>query len=473
MTTSSDPATWVAREDGVGTSEKRRFILPLAPSLQRRRLQIYLGLMAFDAIGIAVAFASVGLTLTKASDRSILADLVLLFIPVYWASALSLRVYSVTSLISTRFAQLRVIYALFGSVAALIFMAYLAHSPLAVGRLSMGFNVLAAAIVLTSSRSAMRPLVLHRCGATAENVLILDDGGAPVRVPGAWTIAAHQHNLKPDFCDPHMLDRLALLMTNMDRVLVSCPPERRSAWALIFKGSNICGEIVDQDVLSLGAIGARRCNAFGTLIVSTGPLSLQSRAIKRAMDITMAGVALLFLAPLLLTVALLIRLEDGGAVFFRQQRQGRNNRLFVIYKFRSMRVQQLDHTGARSTQKDDDRITRVGRFIRRTSIDEMPQLLNVLRGDMSLVGPRPHAIGSLAGNKQFWEIDPRYLLRHSLKPGLTGLAQVRGLRGATDTEGDLNNRLQADLEYLAGWTFWRDIRIMFSTLRVLVHERAF
>ena len=110
---------------------------------------------------------------------------------------------------------------------------------------------------------------------------------------------------------------------------------------------------------------------------------------------------------------------------------------------------------------------------RKSSIDELPQLFYVLKGDMSLVGPRPHAIGSLAGNKLFWEIDERYWHRHSLRPGLTGLAQIRGFRGATDLESDLTGRLQADLEYLAGWTIWRDIAILFATVRVLFHDRAF
>ena len=126
-----------------------------------------------------------------------------------------------------------------------------------------------------------------------------------------------------------------------------------------------------------------------------------------------------------------------------------------------------------STSRDDDRVTRVGRLIRRTSIDELPQLINVLKGEMAIVGPRPHALGSQAGDKLFWEVDGRYWERHALKPGLTGLAQVRGLRGATDREEDLSARLEADLEYLDGWSLWRDLRIVFSTIRVLSHDRAF
>jgi len=473
MTASTDPIAVLTRDREIAARATHRFVLPLAPSLERRRLQVYLALIISDALGIAVAVLSVAVAIAHTVNMRGLGDVLLLFVPLYWSFALYLGVYSVRALIATRHAQLKVVYAVMTTVTAMIFILYLTHSTVQLGRLSLGLDVLASAIVLASIRSIIHPFVVRRCGLTAENVLIIDDGGGIVRIPGAWTVQTREHNLRPDCCDPHMLDRLGLFMTNMDRVLVTCPPERRAAWAMVFKGSNISGEIVDQDVLTLGVIGARRASAFGTLVVSVGPLSLQSRAVKRAMDLALAGSATVFLFPLLLVVAALIRLEDGGPVFFRQQRQGRNNRLFWIYKFRSMRVQHHDLAGTRSASLNDDRVTLVGRFIRRTSIDELPQLINVLRGDMSIVGPRPHAIGSLAGDKRFWEVDPRYLLRHSLKPGLTGLAQVRGLRGATDTEADLRQRLQADLEYVDGWTVLRDVRIVLGTIRVLVHHRAF
>ena len=469
-TNSADVLTLMGRPLAAGAD---RFVLPLGPSLERRRLQLYIGLMLADALAIIIAFVSVGLIHGTAADALLMPNLVALFIPIYWTLAINFRVYSVMALNKRRFAQLRVTYALLATLTTLSMLAYLAHSALPVGRLSMGLNVLASVILLASIRSIARPMVVRHCGPTAENVLIIDDGGATVKIPGAWHVTTRDHRLRPDFSDPHMLDRLGLFMTNMDRVLVTCPPERRPAWAMIFKGSNVSGEIVDQDVQLLGVVGARRAATFGTLVVSVGPLSLSARAMKRGMDVLLAGAALFLLMPLLVTVATLIRIEDGGPVFFRQQRQGRNNRLFWIYKFRSMRVKQLDQAGCRSASRDDDRVTRIGRLIRHTSIDELPQLLNVLRGDMSVVGPRPHAIGSLAGNKQFWEVDSRYLLRHSLKPGLTGLAQVRGFRGATDTEADLRHRLQADLEYLDGWTILRDARIIFATLRVVIHDRAF
>jgi len=160
-------------------------------------------------------------------------------------------------------------------------------------------------------------------------------------------------------------------------------------------------------------------------------------------------------------------------VFFVQRRLGRGNRFFGMYKFRSMRAERADADGARSASREDDRVTRIGRFIRRTSIDELPQLVNVLRGEMSMVGPRPHAVASQAGDKLFWQIDATYWNRHSLKPGLTGLAQIRGYRGATEVEADLQNRLDADLEYISTWSPWADALIVLKTLRVLVHRQAF
>ena len=138
-----------------------------------------------------------------------------------------------------------------------------------------------------------------------------------------------------------------------------------------------------------------------------------------------------------------------------------------------MRLESADGEGRRSTGREDDRVTRVGRVLRATSLDELPQLVNVLKGEMSVVGPRPHALGSQAGDKLFWQVDDRYWQRHTLRPGITGLAQVRGLRGSTETETDLSARLQADLEYLAGWSTWSDVKIIFATFRVLMHERAF
>jgi polysaccharide biosynthesis protein PslA len=226
-------------------------------------------------------------------------------------------------------------------------------------------------------------------------------------------------------------------------------------------------------VLKLGAKSAHVEAGHGWLRVSVGPLGMRARAVKRLFDVVVASASLLLLSPIMVAVAIAIKLEDGGPILFRQQRVGRGNQFFTMWKFRSMRLAASDHAGHRSTAPDDQRVTRVGRLIRRTSIDELPQLANVLRGDMSVVGPRPHALASLAGDKLFWEIDGRYWQRHALRPGLTGLAQVRGLRGSTAEEIDLAARLDADLEYVDGWSLWRDCAIAWGTLRVLVHEHAY
>lgn len=254
-------------------------------------------------------------------------------------------------------------------------------------------------------------------------------------------------------------------------MIVSCTVERRAAWALVLKGTHIDGEVIDPSIVELGVLGTRRYGDTGSLIVSTSLLTLRSRIMKRSFDVVFALAALVILAPLLLVVAIVIKVEDGGPILFVQRRLGRGNQFFDILKFRSMTGG--DAAGTRSAGIGDERVTRVGRIMRKTSIDELPQLINVVRNDMSIVGPRPHALGSLAGERLFWEIDQRYWHRHALKPGLTGLAQVRGLRGATDSESDLIGRLQADLEYLDGWSIKRDILILFATLRVVVHARAF
>lgn len=451
----------------------RRIVLPLAPSLERRRLQVYLILLLTDAAAILAGsmlggFIYLGDFFDPAAVRQ-----AQLLIPIYWTVAINLKAYSLDAIVSPRFSAYRALGSLAIAAIGVVFVAFFTKSSADFSRVAFVMGVSFAFVLLGWLRSVTRGFVHWLCGATGINTLVIDDRGEPVRLAHAFHVDAWEHGLVPDLSDPHMLNRIGRYLTNMDRVVVSCPPERRSAWAQVFKGANVQGEVVDRQVRDLGVLGARRHRDFGALVVSAGPLGLRARVAKRVLDLALTVPALIVLAPLLVLVAVAIKLEDGGPVLFVQRRMGRSNRFFPIYKFRSMKVEKLDGDGRTSASRDDDRITRIGRLIRRTSIDELPQLLNVLRGDMSLVGPRPHALGSKAGEKQFWEVDERYWLRHSLKPGLTGLAQVRGFRGATDTESDLTSRLQSDLEYIDGWTVWRDLRIILATSRVLVHDRAF
>jgi len=189
------------------------------------------------------------------------------------------------------------------------------------------------------------------------------------------------------------------------------------------------------------------------------PLSWKERALKRILDLVGASAALLVFAPVMLVTALLIKLSSKGPVFFRQTRHGFGGRAFKIFKFRTMRVLEDGPTIVQA-QKNDPRVTPIGKWLRKTSIDELPQLFNVLKGDMSLVGPRPHAA---AHNTEYEQLIGQYAFRHHVKPGITGWAQVNGYRGETRTLDLMQKRVEYDLWYINHWSVWLDIRIIFKT----------
>ena len=186
---------------------------------------------------------------------------------------------------------------------------------------------------------------------------------------------------------------------------------------------------------------------------------------KRLCDIMFSASAIIALSPLLAIVGLAIVLESRGSVFFLQEREGKEGKPFIAIKFRSMRRDHADVTGIKQTTHGDVRVTKVGRFIRRTSIDELPQLLNVLRGDMSLVGPRPHVKGMLAGGRDYRALVPYYELRLHVMPGLTGLAQANGLRGPTADADLALRRIDYDLDYIENFSIFLDIKIILQTLK--------
>lgn len=193
--------------------------------------------------------------------------------------------------------------------------------------------------------------------------------------------------------------------------------------------------------------------------------------LKEMIDRSLAFVGLVILLPLLLLVAFAIKAESKGPVLFRQKRFGFNNNEISVLKFRSMYTDKQDVTGAERTQKGDPRITFVGRIIRRTSIDELPQLFNVLKGDMSLVGPRPHATQMRVGDKFYFDAVKGYASRHRVKPGITGLAQVRGLRGEIATIERARKRVEYDVYYIENWSPLFDLRIMIETFAKLVWDK--
>ena len=449
-------------------------LLHVAPTSKRGlRLNVYIILAVIDALLISGAF--LGGNLVR-YDRPLAApglNILAVLLPLYLFTAASRSVYSSDIFTRWRHNAASTVAALLLATVAVLLISFYLQATAMMSREVFTLGVCISAILLFISRKPVSLWARHTVGGDHLSEIFIQDGVDPPELLRMTVYDARLLDLHPDIRDPQMLNRLSHLLHGADRVIIGCPPDRAFRWAMALKGANITGEIVSPDIDALGALGVSQIGGRSTLVISQGALDARSRALKRALDVSLALAVLITVSPIMLVVALAVRLDSSGPVLFRQQRLGRGNRLFSMYKFRSMRADQSDASGSRSTGRDDDRITRVGGFIRATSIDELPQLLNILKGDMSFVGPRPHALGSLAGDRLFWEIDERYWHRHAAKPGLTGLAQVRGFRGATHFQSDLVNRLQADLEYLNGWTIWRDLSILLATVKVVVHRNAY
>lgn len=192
------------------------------------------------------------------------------------------------------------------------------------------------------------------------------------------------------------------------------------------------------------------------------------RALKRSVDVAGASLLILAASPLLVGIAAAIRLSSPGSILFKQQRYGLNAELFEIYKFRTMSVDEEDRSGVAQTRKNDPRVTSIGKALRRLNLDELPQLFNVLRGDMSLVGPRPHVPGMRAGGLLYEHLVPNYHLRHRMRPGMTGLAQINRLRGSTSDAKFAKARIEYDIAYTSSWSLVLDLRILWLTFKTEV-----
>lgn len=394
-------------------------------------------------------------------------------IPIFFGISLNSRAYGVAVLQNWRLGVGRALSALAMTAFIVIGIGFALKVSSEYSRLAItvGFGISSALLVIF--RYLVKRAVTWLTADSLYEEVVLCDGVIARTRPGTKIIHAEALGLKPILTSAQMLDRIGKALRTADRVIVMCEPERRRAWTLVLKGLGINIEVLIPEVEQLGLLSTSYYGDQLTALVARGPLGARDEIVKRLFDLGALFLVLPIFLLMTAAAAFAIKLEDGGPVFFIQNRIGRGNRQFRLYKFRSMRVTQNDADGNISTRRDDDRITRVGRVLRKTSIDELPQLFNVLKGDMSIVGPRPHALGSTAGNALFWEVDERYWLRHAAKPGLTGLAQVRGFRGATSTAADLTNRVQADLEYLSGWTLKRDLQILVATMKVILHPNAF
>lgn len=245
---------------------------------------------------------------------------------------------------------------------------------------------------------------------------------------------------------------------------------------------NIYFELLDKhvsihwvpDIFSLRLINhsVREIAGIPVLTLSETPLTGFSKLAKSIEDFVLATLILILISPILIAIAVAVKLDSKGPVFFRQHRAGWNGKNFSIWKFRSMLVNQpkTNNSGLMQASKDDPRITKVGKFIRKTSLDELPQIFNVLVGDMSLVGPRPHA---LQHDVEYASRINAYYARHNIKPGITGLAQVRGYRGETANIDDMAKRVESDIEYINNWSLWLDLSILIRTSLAFTGKNAY
>ncbi|MDZ4370998.1 MAG: exopolysaccharide biosynthesis polyprenyl glycosylphosphotransferase [Phenylobacterium sp.] len=284
----------------------------------------------------------------------------------------------------------------------------------------------------------------------------------------------------PDICGVPVLGKTSDLIDHrilpfVDRIVITVPPRAAPRIAQLLErlapipnpiSLLLDGE--DDDETQARAMG--RIADFDLMHVSGASERSGYLLVKRLLDLTLSLGALVALAPVMAAVAAAIKLDSPGPVFFRQKRHGYMNEEITVWKFRSMRTEASDHRAARQVTADDDRVTRVGRFIRKTSLDELPQLFNIVNGEMSIVGPRPHAIGMLSGGAEASKLVETYAHRHRIKPGLTGWAAVNGSRGPVDTAEDVRRRVALDLEYVERRSFWLDISIILRTAPCLLGD---
>lgn len=460
---------------GIGTADSD---MRFRSAKSFRTIIVSVKLAAADLAGLMLGYAGSALVLRSADDP-VGIRLLIVMGATYLLVAFYGRGYAPAIATDASTSSLRSLLAFVVTFLSMVLGAALldrlsAHwlEPVAGTIIAMMLGVTAARIALAILLSARR----RRAHLSGKHTVVLVDGDHRHLVSGVggMVVDIGAHGLCPDVNDPAALARLGRLVGNADRVVVACAPDRRSAWSAALGGANVPVGLVVEETGGLVPLGSGVFGGRPTLHVAEESLSTEERLLKRLFDTAVAATALLLLLPFLVLVAIAIKLDSPGPVFFRQPRVGRGNRPFRMHKFRSMRTDMQDENGNRlTTGRDDNRVTRVGRFIRATSIDELPQVIDVLLGHMSIVGPRPHALGAKAGGKLYWEVDGDYWRRHSMKPGITGLAQVRGFRGTTFDEDDLRNRLASDLEYVTNWSFTGDVWIVFRTSMALTGRRAF
>lgn len=437
------------------------------------RIRLYLALVGNDVVCILSAFVAAALIrfghLDVFGGPGVTACVLTLFL----LCAVSSGAYSMDVLVRPSIGIARAFASLISAFGLLLLLSYFLKADAHFSRIITAITFIVSTISIATTRLVGGDWIHERFNGEFTSQIMLCDDVTMEAPAGCRVIHAADIALRPDPRNADMLITFANLLEGADRVIVACSQSALTSWATMLKGAKIQGEILVREFDLVDASGIGRIDGRTTVVVSRGPLHIRQRVAKRVFDLAIAVPAIMLLLPLFAVIALVIMLDSPGPPLFKQRRVGHGNELFQIFKFRTMAQALSDAEGHQSVARDDMRITRAGRILRRTSIDELPQLLNVLFGSMSIVGPRPHALGSLAGEELFWRIDDSYSHRHVLKPGITGLAQIRGFRGATYTRDDLKSRLSSDLEYVRNWSLWRDMLIVLQTARVMVHPNAY
>ena len=346
----------------------------------------------------------------------------------------------------------------------------------AIGGISLiAYRLVLRALVLhwTATGQIKRRTVIVGGGKDAETLIaaLNNTAGSDIELLGLFDDRIDERS--PDFVAGHpKLGRVADLadfarQTSVDLVIVSMPLSAEKRVLEMLKQLWILPVDIrlsaHMSQLKFAASTYSYVGGLPVFDVADRPISDWNLIFKWLFDKTVALTALILLAPVMIAVAIAIRLESPGPILFRQKRHGFNNELIEIYKFRSMYTDKSDSNAAKLVTKNDPRVTRVGRFIRKTSIDELPQLFNVLRGDLSIVGPRPHALEAKAANQLYYEAVDGYFARHRVKPGITGWAQIHGWRGETDTLDKIMQRVNHDLYYIENWSVFLDFYIVVMT----------
>ncbi|MHA0337016.1 sugar transferase [Sphingomonas aquatilis] len=451
------------------------FKSPMVQNKAITRAHCYLLLALNDIVVIVASFVIANHFVNLSAPVPIEHGFVMLgaILPLFAIQASTNGTYGAVTLDNPGLGVRRAVRALTIAGAVVLLIAYMLKASASFSRGVFVIGFATSFVLLIVARMLLRIPIRHMLAGSAHTTIVIRDAVDYDCQGDEVLLEASTLGFDPSTSDPHAYNALARSTRHADRLIIACEPRQAAAWAPVLRTLAVDGEILTDVQDEVGAIGMRRFGERRTLIINNGPMTLSARVIKRAFDVVFSLGAILVLLPVFVATALAIRLESKGPIFFRQERIGRGNHIFRIFKFRSMYAHASDAQAARLTQVSDARVTRVGTFIRRTSIDELPQLLNVLTGDMSIVGPRPHALAAKAADILYWDVDSRYRERHVIKPGMTGLAQVRGFRGNTHQVEDLTNRLQADLEYVASWSLRHDLSIILRTLKVVQHSNAY